>query len=39
MTLLKKWFSQIFSKLTPAPEGNAWDEYKRARQMIVTGKN
>lgn len=38
MTIIKNWFQEIMRKIMPAPEGNAWDEYKRARYMIAVAQ-
>ncbi len=31
--MLIDWFKRTIEALLPKPEGNAWDDYKKARSM------
>lgn len=35
MTTIGEWIKRMFDAIMPSPEGNAWDELKRARALEV----
>lgn len=39
MTSLRDWIKRVFDSISPSQEGNAWDEYKRYRQMEEKAKS